>query len=170
MKSFPLPFKGSFLRPLTAVSTLLAATGGTSAQDCSTQQATVAGLQSKIKADQDSIRKLNLGITASSLQEAVDAEEKGVKDALKASALALLDGVLSAPDGALGTKSIAGYQLKNGLGSIGPGQANTMIGMIETQGGVTQALIPAIRTLSQIGNKTSTLESLLSGYKVNRFN
>lgn len=86
--------------------------------------------------------------------------KEGKKKAILAATLSVLDGFLSVPEAALGTKSIAEYKLKNGLGSIGTGQANTIIKKIRAQGGPKQALIPLIRKLSEISDKTATLEYL----------
>lgn len=138
---------------------LILGLSATSAQDCA-KQASIDTFRAQIKADQDSIRKLGLGITTRDLEDASDIAEEGRKKAMLAAALSLIDGFLNAPEGALGTKSIANYQLKNGLGSLGTGQVNALIGRIRAQGGVKQALIPAIRKLSQISGKTSSLEYL----------
>src|ERR1035438_2317081 len=45
-------------------------------QDCSGLQATVSGLRSKIKADQDAIRRLNPALTANELSKWADATEE----------------------------------------------------------------------------------------------
>jgi len=115
-------------------------------------------LRAKVTGDQQSIRRLGVGITVQDLNDATKTAEEGRKEAILAAALSLVDGFLTAPEAALGTKSIAGYRLRNGLGSLGTGQANALIGKLE--GGVKANLIPAIRKLSQLGDKTSTLEYL----------
>ena len=130
------------------------------AQGCSGQQASIELSRSKVKADQDSIRKLGLGITDRDLEEAASVAEEQRKKAVLAAALSLVDGALSAPESALTNQSIADYKLKNGLGSLGTGQANSLIGKIRAEGGVKQALIPAIQRLSSISDKASKLEYL----------
>jgi len=132
---------------------------------CPAQQQAMELLRSRIKSDQDAIKGLSIGITQRELDDAADVAESGRKEAILAAALSLLEGFLHTPEATLETKTIAGYKLKNGLGSIGTGQANVMIGRIRAQGGVKEALIPLLRKLSQISEKTSKLEYLkaLSG-------
>lgn len=127
---------------------------------CPAQQQAMEFLRARIKSDQQAIKRLGFGITANDLQEATDVAEQGRKEAILAAALSLLDGFLNTPEAALEKQTIAGYQLKNGLGSIGTGQANLMIGRIRAEGGVKEALIPALRNLSHISQKTSKLEYL----------
>src|SRR5216684_29257 len=117
-------------------------------------------LRSRLKADQERIRNLGIGITASQLQDATEMGEEGRKKAMLAAALSLINGFLMAPDAALQTQSIADYELKNGIGSIGTGQANSLIARIRAERGPKEALIPLIRALSQISDKTSRLEYL----------
>jgi len=136
------------------------AVGMTLAQDCSTQRASLANAEAKVKQDVNSIRMLKAGITSQDLEDAVNQSEEGRKQAILGAISALLDGALSTPDAALNTNSISGYRLKNGLGSIGTGQATKLIGMIRNESGAKQALIPVLRSLSQMSGKTETLEYL----------
>jgi hypothetical protein len=139
------------------------------AQNCSAQTATVASLRSKINADQDGIRRLNPGLTADELNRWADAAEEErqriLKDTLEASISTFADWLLSAPENALKPMDIAGYHLPNGIGSLGTGQANAVIGRLKSLGvnsntvlGTT--LLGAIRDLSQISGKTKSLEYL----------
>jgi hypothetical protein len=130
------------------------------AQDCSTTGARLPNAEAKVKQDISSLRMLRAGITSQDLDDAVNQSEEGRKQAVLSTISALMDGALNATDASLGTKSIAGHHLKNGLGSIGTGQANTLIGLIRDEGGVKQALIPLLRSLSQMNEKTASLEYL----------
>ncbi len=143
---------------LALLSYPLEASAGT--DPCPAQLQAMELLRSRIKSDQDAIKRLNIGITQRELDDAADIAESGRKAAMLAAALSLLDGFLNTPEAALETKTIAGYKLKNGLGSIGTGQANVLIGRIRAQGGVKEALIPLLRELSQISEKTSKFEYL----------
>lgn len=134
--------------------------GQQEADACPGRQQAIEILRSRIRADQERIKDLNIGITSSQLDDAVEMSEEGYKKALIATALALVDGILMAPDAALGKQSVAEFRLKNGLGSIGTGPRNAIIGRIRAEGGVKQALIPAIRKLGSISGKTSQLEYL----------
>lgn len=127
---------------------------------CPGQQQTIELLQSRIKSDLESIQKLGMGITAADLEDATNVAESGRKAAMLKAALSLMDGFLMAPEAALGKQSVAEYQLRNGLGSIGTGQANALIARLKAQGGAKQALIPLIRELSQVTDKTSQLQYL----------
>src|SRR5882724_6621844 len=102
------------IRKIVAATALIGALGTSAwAGPCPGQQQAIEILRSRIKADQDNIRRLNIGITASQLQDAVDMSEEGRKKAILAAALSLVDGFLMAPEAALGEQSIADYELKN---------------------------------------------------------
>lgn len=128
--------------------------------DCSSQQNQVASLNATLRRDQDSMKQLGLNINADMFDDASKIAEEGRKQAMLAASLSLVTGFLNSSEASLGTKSIAGYQLKNGLGSLGTGQTNAIIGTIRAKGGAKLALIPALRTLSGMSDKTATLEYL----------
>lgn len=120
-----------------------------------------------LKNDQDALRKLRPGSSSIDLEQwATDSEEKRSKvlrDAFKNAASALLDGLLDAPKSVLEPMNIAGYDLPNGLASIGTGQANAIIGRLRSQG-ITEAtpqgrlFMNAIRRVGSISGKRGTLE------------
>lgn len=140
------------------------------AQDCSDRERTVKRLRASIKADQDSIQRLNPMLTADELKSWADATEWERQDILKTSLgsaiSTLVDGladkVISAPENALKPMDIAGYHLPNGIGSLGTGQANAIIGILRRKG-LNQTIkgkiiVSSIRELSSVSKKKGTLQ------------
>lgn len=132
------------------------------AQTCSGGAGTIQALQARITADQESIKRLGAGLSSADLEEWANAAEKQreeiVNRSLKAAISNLADYVLALPENAQDPMSIGGYKLPNGLGSIGTGQRNAIVARLRQQGGINQALIPAIDALSKISDKRGSLE------------
>jgi len=139
-----------------------------SATGCATKQHAVDAARARIKQDQKSIQALNLGITADDIQKWVDDADKERREVLKDTLLNSVgltaDAVIASTDlakDALQPMSIAGVPLPHGIGSLGTGQANQIIGRLQRLGGDSdqaQVLIDSIRDLSSFRNKTQTLE------------
>lgn len=136
------------------------------ANDCSDQLKAIDALRVKIQTDQNAIRRLNAGLAADELNNWADASEeerrKILKNTLTTGISTLADGLLSAPENALKPMDIAGYHLPNGIGSLGTGQANAIIGRLQSQGVANtrygEALVSAVRKLSQTSNKIGSVE------------
>jgi hypothetical protein len=136
--------------------------------DCAAKQQALTSAKSRVKADQNSIRKLNAGATASDLEKwanAADEERREVlKDSIVNSMGIVADGLLTSTDAArsaLKPMNISGVYLPHGVGSLGTGQANLIIGRLQGLGSTSsqvQTLIENVRVLSTFQNKTETLE------------
>jgi hypothetical protein len=136
--------------------------------DCVAKQQALTYAKSRVKADQNSIRKLNAGATASDLEKWANAADEERREVLKDSivnSMGILAGGLEnftepARD-ALKPTNIAGVYLPHGVGSLGTGQANLIIGRLQRLGSTSpqvQTLIDNVRVLSSFQNKTETLE------------
>ena len=136
--------------------------------ECAAKQQAVDAARARIKADQKSILRLNAGITVEDLEKWVEESTKErrevVEDSL-VSGLGMVAEVLSSStklaEDALKPMSIAGVNLPHGVGSLGTGQANQIIGRLQRFGSGSpqvQTLIENVRTLRSFQNKTDTLE------------
>jgi len=155
--------QGATLSPTTSLLLMFLVCGGLiQAQTCPGGSSSVQALQTRVAADQESIKRLGTGLTATDLNDWANAaqaqREQIVKRSMQSAISSLLDYALSAPGNALKPTEIAGYQLPNGIGSIGTGQRNAIVARLRAQGGVEQALIPALDTLSQMSDKRGSLE------------
>jgi hypothetical protein len=138
------------------------------ADNCDAQQKAIDSLRVRIKADQNAIRQLNPGLSATELSnwaDATEAERQAIlKKSIESGISTLADGLLSAPENALEPMDIAGYHLPNGIGSLGTGQANTIIGRLQRSGAsntlYSKAVIGSLRELRRISGKTGSLEYL----------
>ena len=136
--------------------------------DCVAKQQALTSAKSRIKADQNSIRQLNAGATASDLEKwanAADEERREVvKDSIVNSLGIVADGLMVSTDAAkdaVKPMNIVGIYLPHGVGSLGTGQANLIIGRLQRLGSTSpqvQTLIDNVRVLSSFQNKTETLE------------
>ncbi len=131
-------------------------------QDCATAQNAVDLLRSRVEADQDRIRGLDMGVAADELNSFANAagEERHqiVVQSLKSGVSALAGEIQSAPENALKPMDIAGYHLPNGIGSLGTGQAKAIVGRLRSQGVDSPVVFEALQTLSRISGKAGTLE------------
>jgi len=163
---FPIPrqFSSRILVVLLFFSSLAATrfNAQTAALTCGGTQAQIRSFQAKITADEDAIRRQGAGLTARDLNDftsvADEERDRILQESLQSAISTLLNGLLAAPERLQKPTMVAGYNLPNGIGSIGAGQANALVGKIRGQGGLKQALIPAIQQLAQMNDKRGTLE------------
>lgn len=129
---------------------------------CAVQQNAVTAAKAKINTDTRSLRQQRLGFTATDLEKWTNAadEEKAeiVKESLTSAISNFADYLLSTPKNLSQPMDIFGYHLPNGLGSLGTGQANTVIGRLRSNGITSPQLEQAIRALVPLQNKVGTLE------------
>src|ERR1035438_821124 len=99
--------------------------------DCVAKQQALTAAKSRVKTDQNSIRKLNAGATAKELEEWANVAEEErravVKDSIVNSMGIVaggLEGLTEPAKDALKPTNIAGVYLPHGVGSLGTGQAN----------------------------------------------
>jgi hypothetical protein len=146
------------------------------ADDCASLQAAVDALRARIKTDQTSIlqNKIATKLTADELDRWTQATaEEQRKIFIKR--LADIGGTLLGEMIALSSEQlkanllkptvIAGYPLPNGVGSLGTGQANAIIGALQSRGvnsnsPIGAVLIRCIRQVSFIQNKTQAINIL----------
>jgi hypothetical protein len=136
--------------------------------DCAAKQQALTSAKSRVKADQNSIRQLKAGATASDLEKWANAAEEERREVLKDSIVnsmgIIADGLMTSTDAAkdaLKPMNISGVYLPHGVGSLGTGQANLIIGRLQRLGSASpqvQTLIDNVRVLSSFQNKTETLE------------
>ena len=92
------------------------------AQTCPGGGATIRALQARVKADQESIKRLGAGLSSTDLEEWASAAEKWreeiVNRSLRAAISNLADSVLALPENAQDPMSIAGYPRKEGPASV----------------------------------------------------
>lgn len=140
---------------------------------CTRQKNAVADLQSQVQADEDRIRRVNPALQAGELESWAKASEKEkekiVTDSLNEAKDNFAGYVLGhvtdvAKTSALSPMEIAGVNLPYGIGSLGTGQANTIIRNLNELGiSIDTPLISAIRRASETPNKKAAIEILARG-------
>jgi hypothetical protein len=150
--------KAQALGVLSAAALFLPCLGFT--QNCANKKLATQAAAANLRRDERAIQQLRVGLSAAELEGAAELSQEEKQKAILSTISVLMDGILSIPDAATANQTIAGYQLKNGLASIGTGQAEALIGRIEEAGGANRALIPAIRKLRTYTGKSETLEYL----------
>lgn len=141
------------------------ATFAVAVNDCASQEKGVQSIRSRIKADQAAIRRLLAGSQGAELEEWVDLAKDErmavLKRTLTGIASTFADGIVSTTEqtatNALKPMDIAGYHLPKGIGSLGTGQANVIIGNLQRMGADSPELIQALRRLSSINSKAEKL-------------
>jgi hypothetical protein len=136
--------------------------------NCAAKQQALDAARARVKADQQSVLRLKAGVTTEDLEKWVEEADKErrevLKDTLVSSIGLTADGLIASTEvakNAVQPMNIAGVYLPHGVGSLGPGQANLIIGRIQRLGGdsaETQAVIDGIRGLVPFKDKTETLE------------
>jgi len=111
---------------------------------CTTQQDAVASLRARITADLDKIRGIKIGVTADELDQwasAADEERHHILvQGIESGISALAGGVQSTSENTLKPMDVAGYHLPSGIGSLGTGQANAIIGHLRAWGDLRHGL------------------------------
>jgi len=158
---------------VVAFSGILGAPSAVAAQNCRTPSGTIGvqELRNMIARDQNAIRQLGGGAVVDEIAEFVTTA-KAEKDRILHESL--LGGIkdltlhyLLQPKLALQSTSVTGVKLKNGIGSLGPGQVSTILQRLP-DGKLKQSLTPSLRYLSSVNDKKGHVTAVETAVKVGR--